>query len=110
MRELGPGRLSLVHVAPSPVIYGESLGPPPEEVVSTAASDWLAGFAKSVEGAEPVLLSGHPGAAVCEWAERSDADLLVTSAHRGFVKRLALGSFAAYLAYHAPCPVLVVRP
>ena len=86
------------------------MGPPPEEVVSTAASDWLAGIAKSVEGAEPVLLSGHPGAAVCEWATRSDADLLVTSAHRGFVKRLALGSFAAYIAYHASCPVLVARP
>jgi nucleotide-binding universal stress UspA family protein len=110
LRALGPGRLTLVHVAPSPVIYGEGLGPPPEDEISAAASRWLTELAASVDGAERVLLSGHPGAAVCDWAGRAGPDLLVAAAHRGLVQRLALGSFAGYLAYHAPCAVLVVRP
>lgn len=110
MRALGPGRLTLLHVSPTPVVYGESLGPPLEGEVVAPAAQWLAKLAASVEGAEHVLLSGHPGAAACDWAARAEVDLLVAAAHRGLVKRLALGSFAGYLAYHAPCAVLVVRP
>jgi nucleotide-binding universal stress UspA family protein len=89
---------------------GQSLPRPPKDQVSAAASEWLTELAASVEGAERVLLSGHPGAAVCDWAARAEVDLLVAAAHRRLVQRLALGSFAAYIAYHAPCAVLVVRP
>ena len=110
LRALGPGRLTLVHVTPPPVTYGESLGPPLEDEGDSPAAKWLAEVAAAAEGAEHALLSGHPGAATCDWADRAGVDLLVTAAHRGLVKRLALGSFAGYLAYHAPCAVLVVRP
>jgi nucleotide-binding universal stress UspA family protein len=34
----------------------------------------------------------------------------VAAAHRGLVERAMLGGFAAYVAYHAPCPVLLVHP
>ena len=37
-------------------------------------------------------------------------DLIVGSAHRGVVARTMLGGFAGYVAYHAPCPVLLVHP
>lgn len=61
--------------------------------------------------AEPVLLEGsHPGSAVRWWAERDRVDLIVVAAHRGQVGRAVLGSFAGYLARHATCSVMVVRP
>ena len=82
----------------------------PEEENPDVANNWLAGQVASIEGAEPVLLSGHTAAAVCALALEARANLLVAAAHRGFVKRLALGSFATYIAYHAPCPVLIARP
>ena len=41
---------------------------------------------------------------------RHHIDLAVASAHRGRATRALLGGFASYVAYHAPCPVLLVRP
>ena len=57
-----------------------------------------------------VLLHGRPGVAVCEWAETTDVDVLVAGSHRGLLDRALLGSFAGYIAYHAPCAVHLVRP
>jgi nucleotide-binding universal stress UspA family protein len=57
-----------------------------------------------------VALDGYPPAAVCDWAAEADVDLVVAAAHRGLVQRMLLGSFAAYLAHHSPCTILLVRP
>ena len=35
---------------------------------------------------------------------------LAVALHVGFLGFLLLGGFASHLAYHAPCPVLLVRP
>lgn len=112
LRGLGPGLLSLVFAAPQPLVYTGMAGeaaPDPADLAS-AAKRWLDGLAAGVPGAEGVLLTGYPPVAVCDWARDVGCDLLVAAAHRGRVERMLLGSFAAYLAYHAPCPVLLVRP
>lgn len=72
--------------------------------------EWLERFAAGVPEGEPVLLEGFPPEAVCGWADESGVDLLVTAAHRGLTERVLFGSFSSYLARHAPCPVLIVRP
>jgi nucleotide-binding universal stress UspA family protein len=108
----GPGRLSLVHVAPWPLLYTGEAGawaPDPEDIES-AARVWLDGVAAGVPDGEPVLLDGYPPAAVCEWAGAEGVDLLVAASHRGLVERVLLGSFAGYLVRHAPCAVLLTRP
>ncbi len=110
LRAFGPGRLTIVHVRPSPIVYGESLALPPVDDLTAAASTWLNAQLEHVAGAESVLLSGHAGGAVCDWALTAHPDLLIAGAHRGRLARLALGSFASYVAYHAPCNVLLVRP
>ncbi|HSJ73798.1 MAG TPA: universal stress protein, partial [Miltoncostaeaceae bacterium] len=51
-----------------------------------------------------------PPRAACKYAADAGIDLLVAAAHRGLVERAMLGGFAAYVAYHAPCPVLLVHP
>ena len=110
LRAFGPGRLMLLHVTPPSIVYGESVGMPPEDEIADVASTWLADQSAAVPEAQSVLLSGHPASAVCAWAREHEPDLLVAGAHRGHLERVALGSFASYLAYHAPCPVLLVRP
>jgi nucleotide-binding universal stress UspA family protein len=112
LRDLGPGRLSLVFAAPQPLVYAGVSGewiPDPADIAA-GAERWLADRAAQVPGADPVLLNGYPPVAVCDWAAGSGCDLLIAAAHRGRVERMLLGSFASYLAYHAPCPVLLVRP
>jgi nucleotide-binding universal stress UspA family protein len=110
LRALGPGHLSLVHVMPSPIIHGESLMLPSADEIATAAGAWVDRQRERAGASEAALLSGDPARAVRDWAQAERPDRLVAGAHRGVFLRLALGSFASYLAYHAPCPVLLVRP
>jgi nucleotide-binding universal stress UspA family protein len=110
----GPGRLSIVHVAdlPAAALLGAAVGAPPMDV------DWLrdarelvAALAAELPGAETVVLTGDPQAqTVCDWAQEIGVDLLVAGVYRGMASRAMLGSFAHHLAYHAPCPVLLIGP
>ena len=84
----GAGRLTIVHVAEAPIIYGEGLGLPPEDEIADVASAWLRETALGIDGADSVLLSGHAGSAACAWARRGGVDLLVAGAHRGRLARL----------------------
>ncbi len=111
LRALGPGRLSVVHAATWPLGVGAGLGYVPDiQPVFDGERTWLEKRVAGLEGAVPVLLIGHPPLVVPQWATSSGCDLLVASAHRGMFARMALGSFAATLAYHSPCSVLLVRP
>ena len=110
----GPGRLTIVHVAdlPAAALLGAAVGAPPMEV------DWLRGgrdlvatLTLDLPGAETVVLTGDPQAqTVCDWAQETGVDLLVAGVYRGMASRAMLGSFAHHLAYHAPCPVLLIGP
>jgi nucleotide-binding universal stress UspA family protein len=79
------------------------------EVEKEAAEMWLAEEARSVN-AEAVLLEGHPASKATEWAAEAGVDVMVAATHRGLVERALLGSFAGYLAHHAPCSVFLVPP
>lgn len=109
---LGASRLRVVHVVQSPLVFSGGWGgwvPDPDQL-NEGARMWLQEQVKGVDGADPVLLEGYPPATVADWARVERVDLLIAAAHRGVVQRALLGSFAAYLAHHAPCPVLLVRP
>ncbi|MCB9011159.1 MAG: universal stress protein [Actinobacteria bacterium] len=109
------GRLALVHVVSAPLAAMELPAPDMRSVVEDAET-WLTGRVDELNAAsgdltfEAVLLHGRPGVAVCEWAETTDVDVLVAGSHRGLLDRALLGSFAGYIAYHAPCAVHLVRP
>lgn len=66
--------------------------------------------AAGVDDAEAQMISGHPKEAILAWAKKSEADLLVVGSH-GYstLATFLLGSVAAHVVRHAPCPVLVVR-
>lgn len=111
LRELGQGRLSLVHVVqfPLPFSIGFGASPTPNDLAD-AARGWLDPIGEEVPEAETVLLQGYPAAETCTWAENHAVDLLICAAHRNLPQRLTLGSFAHFLVNHAPCSVLVLRP
>jgi nucleotide-binding universal stress UspA family protein len=112
LRALAPGELHVVHVAtrPAPLFVGMYASAPPIEDYVSAADAWLRDRVRDVPGAIPRLLQGWPPRAACQYVAREGVDLLVAAAHRGLVERAMLGGFAAYVAYHAPCPVLLVHP
>jgi nucleotide-binding universal stress UspA family protein len=116
LRALTGGRLSVVHVVATPAFLvslaaglgGAAVHDPTVE--REAAEMWLDEQVRGREGAEAVLLEGHPASTACEWAAAEGVDLMVAASHRGMVERALLGSFAGHVAHNAPCPVLLVPP
>ena len=55
-------------------------------------------------------LTGNPWLEVCNYAERSNVDLIIVATH-GLtgLKHVLLGSVAERIVQHASCPVLVVK-
>ena len=108
----GASALCLVHALepPAPLRAGPYTYVEPTEVVRSDEGRWLDERAAAVPGATAVLLEGDPAEAVCEWAARTGAGLLIVARRRGTVARALHGSFAGRVAQHAPCPVLVLRP
>jgi nucleotide-binding universal stress UspA family protein len=70
--------------------------------------DWISVSAIGpAHNVETVLLTGHPGKVLSDFARRADADLLAVGIHGlGFFHRLVIGSTTAYLLRNAPCSVL----
>ena len=59
---------------------------------------------------ESIVEVGEPGPAICEVADRVDADLVVVGSHgHGWLQRVLIGSVSTHVLHHAPCPVLVMR-
>lgn len=116
LHRAGSGRLSVVHVAeldlPPLALAGTAIATPPIENPVRRAEALLRAMVESDQREYPVLLEGDgPAQVVCRWAAGAAwPDLLVVGSYRTPLARTLRGSFAGYLAYHAPCPVLVVRP
>lgn len=110
------GRVSIVHaLAPPSFALSLAVGlggatPHDPEPERAAAKAWLESEAGEIPNGVPVLLEGQPAHTVSAWAAEQGVDLLVTASHSGELERALLGSFSGYLAHHAPCPVLLVRP
>ncbi|XP_051178292.1 uncharacterized protein [Lolium perenne] len=61
--------------------------------------------------AKAAVVEGDPKEAICQAVEEMHADLLVLGSRGlGMIKRALLGSVSDYLAHHASCPVLIVKP
>lgn len=64
--------------------------------------------ALGLECAETRVLHGHPGTAICRFADEVSARaVIVGSRGRGGLKRAVLGSVSDHVVRNAPCPVVV---
>jgi nucleotide-binding universal stress UspA family protein len=60
--------------------------------------------------ASSVVLSGHPVDAIVEYANETNADLIIACTHgRGGLSHVLMGSTAEELVRRAPCPVLTLK-
>ncbi len=76
------------------------------ETLTTFGSPFVAAGIRPIEH----VLRGRAATAICDLARSIDADLVVTGSRgRGVIAATLLGSVAAEIATHAPCPVLVAR-
>lgn len=57
----------------------------------------------------PVVITGHAGRTILEYAEEHGIDCIVIASHRPGLQDYFLGSTAARVVRHAPCSVHVVR-
>jgi len=60
-------------------------------------------------GLETVIVQGHPGREIVDWAESHNVDCIVIMSHRPGLSDLFLGSTAARVVRHAPTSVHVLR-
>jgi nucleotide-binding universal stress UspA family protein len=61
------------------------------------------------EGVTPVLLQGHSGQAITDYAEEIGADCIVIGSHKPELSDFFLGSTATRIVRFAPCSVHVLR-
>ena len=69
----------------------------------------LDSLAGQVENGSGVLVEGHSGRTILEWATENDADCIIISSHRPGMQDYFLGSTAARVVRHATCSVHVIR-
>ncbi|MGD9861791.1 MAG: universal stress protein [Pseudodonghicola sp.] len=92
----------------------------PSYAISYVPTDYLTQAREAIQGelddlaaklpnATGVVIEGHSGRSVLEWAEINKPDLIIIASHRPGMQDLLLGSTAAQVVRHARCAVHVVR-
>ncbi len=69
----------------------------------------LATSAKLLEGAKPVLIHGHAGRGIVDYATENGVDCIVMASHQMGLSDYFLGSTASKVVRHAKCSVHVIR-
>ncbi len=103
-------KITLLHVmeqVPSYAINYIPEGFHEEAKVAIQAS--LEAMAEDVAGTNCVLVDGHSGRTILEWAEANDVACIVIASHRPGVQDIFLGSTASQVVRHANCAVHVIR-
>ncbi|MFV1853145.1 MAG: universal stress protein [Thalassospira sp.] len=83
-----------------------------EEAVAKAlqgAKDALATRVADEPDVELMLIKGHSGRAITDYAEKIGADCIIVGSHKPGLIDYFLGSTAARIVRHAPCSVHVIR-
>ncbi len=66
-------------------------------------------LASGVPNAKGLVIEGHSGRTILDWAEVNKPDLIIMASHRPGMQDLLLGSTATHVVRHAKCAVHVVR-
>ncbi|KZY33882.1 universal stress protein [Roseovarius sp. HI0049] len=104
------GRVTLLHVMEQVPTYAISYMP--QEYLSesrTAIEAELAEMASRIPNAQGIVIDGHAGRTITDWAEGNAVDCIVIASHRPGMADLLLGSTAHQVVRHATCAVHVVR-
>lgn len=104
------GKITFFHVMEQIPGYAINYFPEGYRDESKAAiAESLGDMARDVDGATGVVVEGHSGRTILDWAEDHKADCIVIASHRPGMQDYLLGSTAAQVVRHAQCAVHVVR-
>ncbi len=104
------GTIIALHVLePVPGFASNYLPPDHESQTREAAEAAVRERVGELADADVVVLSGHPGRTITEYAEQVGADCIIVGSHKPELKDYLLGSTAARIVRHARCSVHVLR-
>ncbi len=69
----------------------------------------LEALADQLEGANAVVVTGHAGRSIIDWADDNKVDCIIVASHRPGLQDYFLGSTAARVVRHAQCAVHILR-
>ena len=104
------GRITLLHVMEQIPSYAISYMP--QEYLQesrNAIMTELSEMAEKLPNATGLIVDGHSGRTILDWAGENDVDCIVIASHRPGMQDLLLGSTASQVVRHADCAVHVVR-
>jgi len=105
------GSITLLHVMDGVPEYIRS--ELPKGVLEAGRKDALAGLeavaGKAGISARSVVLTGHPGRSICDYAKENGINCIVVASHRPGLQDYFIGSTAAFVVRHAGCAVHVMR-
>lgn len=84
----------------------------PEGYAKTLHDEFVAELQKEIAGAPnvtPVVVRGHAGRTIVDYAVEHAVDCIVIASHRPGLQDYFIGSTALRVVKHAPCAVHVVR-
>ena len=80
-----------------------------EKEIQAAAIKGIAERIGPEKDVEAVVLTGHAGRTITDYAEKIGADCIIVGSHKPEMKDFFLGSTAARVMRYAPCSVHVLR-
>jgi len=108
------GRLVAVHVldqVPKFASYymGDDASADRQNEILAAAKQGIIDRIGEQEDAETVVLTGHPGRSITDYAQKIGADCIIVGSHRPDLTDFFLGSTAARIVRYSQCSVHVLR-
>jgi len=104
------GKIVAVHVIDKvPNFANYYITPGNDDEIRKSAEQAIIERVGPQKDAEAVVLSGHPGRSVTEYAEKIGADCVIAGSHKPNLTDFFLGSTAARIMRHAPCSVHILR-
>ncbi|MBP0482689.1 universal stress protein [Sagittula salina] len=106
-----PGaRITLLHVMEQVPAYVDSYLPHDYiDALREALAKRISDLAATVPGACGVVVTGHSGRTILDYASEHGIDLVVMASHQPGMQDLLIGSTAGHVVRHARCSVHVLR-
>lgn len=104
------GRISVLHVREA--IPASATTYLPEDFITGLRAEIqgrLDAIAAGLRNATGVLVDGHAGRTIVDWAKKNGVDCIVIASHRPEFQDYLLGSTAGRVVRHADCSVHVLR-
>lgn len=104
------GQITLIHVMEQVPSYAVTYLP--REYISEsrhAIKSELAEMAGALTNAKSVVIEGHSGRSILDYADTNGTDCIIIASHRPGMQDLFLGSTATQVVRHAKCAVHVIR-